>query len=126
VPSVAVLGANMILALVKCSLSSTKSIASKIKTLYALGDSLSVDTAADFVKTFQSELKCLVQKSTDVYDGYFNSLAISIEGSVSSGTSLAYSFGLSIDNNGDAVVFYSQCYGLTIAAGADGSIGLAF
>jgi hypothetical protein len=68
----------------------------------------------------------LVKKSTDVYDGYFNSLAISIEGSVSSGTSLAYSFGLSIDNNGDGVVFYSQCYGLTIAAGAEGSIGLAF
>jgi hypothetical protein len=57
-------------------------------------------------------------------DAYFSSLAIGIEGSVASGVSQSYGFGLSIENNGDAVVLYTQYHGLTLSAGADKAIRL--
>jgi hypothetical protein len=43
-----------------------------MKALYSLGDSLSLDNASDFIKTYQTELKCIVQKTTNVYNGYLN------------------------------------------------------
>jgi hypothetical protein len=92
----------------------------------ALGDSMTLDNAADFLKTFKTELKCLVTSISGLYDGYFDALAISIEGGVSSGTSLSYSFGFSVDKNGDAVLFYSQCFGLSLSGGIDGAIGFTF
>jgi hypothetical protein len=80
----------MIAKLAACSLSSTKNLSAKLKTLFAIGDSMTLDNAADLLKTFQSELKCLVTSTTGLYGGYFEAISVTIEGAVSSGSSLSY------------------------------------
>lgn len=126
VPNIAYMGGYMVASLTSCAVTSTKTLASSIKTLFNKGSSLSLDDAATFLKTQTNPLKCLVQRSTTIYDGYFDAIAVSIEGAASTGASMSYTFGFSLDNTGDAVVFYSSCKGISVSAGIDGALGLAF
>ena len=97
-----------------------------IKTLYNLGDGIDLDDAADFVEDIQESLECLVNEATNVYDGYFNAISLSIEGAISSGSSLSYAFGISVDESGNGVIFYTRCNGFSLSTGIDGALGLTF
>jgi hypothetical protein len=63
-------------ALVKCSVSDTKSMASDIKALYTLGSSLTTADATSFIYDNTEAIECLVGETTSMAGGYFDAISL--------------------------------------------------